>query len=214
MGPVQIVFILINLSIPAWLYFRSSDAGTNPRISWSRFESNMEKIIEASGGFAPCSTDDVVEYLRDLCEKSMERWSPEETTVVERAAAEVIFSCEVRLDATFVQFQLENSTEDFDLKCGLPASYKHLYPTPAFVFDRKGDWVAIEFYARNRQRQSVPMANCHRKLQLALARAERGQRIRFMRLKGDPPDWAMANRMCFEYGTDEGWKKIRSLVKN
>lgn len=215
MGPFHIVFIVINMAIPGWVYYRSSDAKDTPHIKWSPWQDNMERIVGASGGFDGCSKQDVVRYLRQLCEKSMERWTEEDSVIVERASSTIVFSCEVRSDATFVQWRLE-PTEDPDIKCQPVRGDGSMQAAPAFVFDQKGLLSAIEFSARNGERQTVNAANCRRKLQLTLGRKIRTTSMnevdRMPRLKSDPRDYVMANRMCFEYDVTAEWDELRETV--
>lgn len=216
MGPVHIIFILINMAIPGWIYFRTTESQDTPHIKWGPWQDNMERIVEVSGGFQNCSRDDVVRYLRDLCEKSMERWTDEDSVIVERASSTIVFSCEVRADATFVQWRLEN-TEDPDIKCQSGKNQQNIAAGPAFVFDHMGELKAIEFSARNGERQSVNTANCRRKLQLTLTRNVKPDNPeavdRMPRLKSDPRDYVMANRMCFEYDVASEWEPLRSWTQ-
>jgi len=215
MGPFHIIFILVNMAIPSWVYMRSADTKDTPRLKWDPWEENMERIVDVSGGFEDCSNADVVRYLRELCEKSMERWTEQDSVILERASSTVLFSCEVRSDATFVQWRLEE-TEDFDIKCQPGRNRASVGAAPAFVFDQKGALSAIEFSARNGERQSVNAANCRRKLQLTLDRKVRTdtQAVvdKMPRLKSDPIDWVMANRMCFEYDVTSEWEPLRETL--
>lgn len=213
MGPVHIVFILINLAVPSWLYFRSDHDG--PDIAWGQFEDNMEKIVATSGDFGGCSKQEVVAVFRQLCEKSLEQWTDADSVIVERAAPDIVFTCEVRNDASFVQWRIERS-DDYDLNCTPSRKIASDNASPAFVFDKKGELSAIEFFARTGERQSVNIANCRRKLKLALSRPPRGTGMelvdRMPRLKSDPRDFRRANRLCYEYDVDDDWSKLRAQV--
>ncbi len=184
-------------------------------MDWSQFEDNMEKIISASGDFGGCSKAEVVSVFRDLCEKSLEQWTDQDSVIIERAAPDIVFTCEVRNDASFVQWRIEPS-DDYDLKCTPSRKIASDNASPAFVFDKKGDLAAIEFFARTGDRQSVNIANCRRKLKLALNRPISGTGAqvvdRLPRLKSDPRDFRRANRLCFEYDVEEEWTKIRAQV--
>lgn len=200
------------MAIPGWVYMRSADTADTPRLKWDPWEENMEKIVEVSGGFRGCSNDDVVRYIRELCEKSMERWTEQDSVILERASSSILFSCEVRNDATFVQWRLEEN-DDFDIKCQPGAHLDAIAAAPAFVFDQKGALTAIEFSARNGERQSVNSANCRRKLKLTLNRRVKTDNQaaidRMPRLKSDPQDFVMANRMCFQYDVTGEWAALR-----
>ncbi len=215
MTPFHIAFILFNMAIPGWIYFSSSVSTDTPYIKWKPWQHSMEQIVEASGGFEGCSDSDVVRYVRQLCEKSMEEWTEKDSVIMERASSTIVFSCEVRSDATFVQWRLE-ATEDADIKCQPVRGGESIKASPAFVFDRKGLAVAIEFSARNGQRQAVNTANCRRKLKLTLERNIKTttweEVERMPRLKSDPQDFAMANRMCFEYDIAAEWEDLRKVV--
>lgn len=215
MGPVQIVFIIVNLAVPGWLYFRNGES-QGPDMAWSKFEDNMEKIVAATGDFGPCDKDDVVKIFRDLCQESLDRWTEKDSVIMERAAREIVFTCEVRSDASFIQWRRELSQE-YDLKCQPARAIASDQTSPAFVFDKKGGLSAIEFFARDGDRQSVNVANCRRKLKLALDRGTRGSGMqivdRLVRLKSDPIDVITANRMCYQYDVAEQWSKIRAQVE-
>lgn len=191
---------------------RSSDSEDTPRLKWGPWQENMERIVDVSGGFEGCTNEDVVRYVRQLCEKSMEQWTEKDSVILERASSSLLFSCEVRSDATFVQWRLE-STEDPDIKCQPGKNHQNIAASPAFVFDRTGALSAIEFSARNGQRQSVNTANCRRKLKLTLNRNIKPSSIeavdKMPRLKSDPSDFVMANRMCFEYDVTSEWEPLR-----
>ncbi len=203
------------MAIPGWIYFRGADSHDTPYIKWKPWQHSMEQIVDASGGFEGCSNTDVVRYLRQLCEKSMEEWSEKDSVIMERASSTIVFSCEVRSDATFVQWRLENS-EDADIKCQPTRGEDSIKAAPAFVFDRKGILTAIEFSARDGERQAVNTANCRRKLKLTLERnikTTTWDEVEHMpRLKSDPRDYATANRMCFEYDIAAEWQDLRRIV--
>lgn len=175
----------------------------------------MEKIVAASGDFGGCSKDEVVDVFRHLCEKSMEQWTDQDSVIVERAAQDIVFTCEVRNDVSFVQWRIERSDE-YDLNCAPSRKIANDSASPAFVFDKKGELTAIEFYARSGERQSVNIANCRRKLKLALSRPVNGTGMqivdRMPRLKSDPRDFRRANRLCYEYDVAEDWSKMRAQV--
>jgi hypothetical protein len=190
------------MAIPGWVYLRSSESADTPYLKWGAWEENMDKVLEASGGFDSCTNQELISYLRQLCEKSLERWTEKDSVVVERASDSVVLSCEVRSDVTFVQWRLESSSEG-DIKCQ-PGTHKTaMQAEPAFVFNKKGELAAIEFWARNRERQSVNTANCRRKLKLAEDRKLKTDSMeavdKLPHLKSDPKDYVMANRICFEY---------------
>jgi hypothetical protein len=203
------------MALPGWIYLRSSQRDDTPLLKWSAWEDSMEKIVEGSGGFSDCSNGDVVRYLRQLCEGSLERWSKDDSVVLERASNSVVFSCEVRSDVTFVQWRLENSS-DGDIKCRPGPHKQAMEAEPAFVFDKKGELNAIEFWGRNRERQSVNAANCRRKAELTVSRNVKTESMeavdRLPRLKSDPQDWVMANRMCFQYDVNSAWNEMRESV--
>lgn len=184
-------------------------------MNWNKFEDNMEKIIAASGDFGSCDKKKVVEVFRSLCEKSMEQWSEKDSIIVERAAPDIVFTCEVREDASFVQWRIERS-DDYDLDCAPSRKIASDSASPAFVFGKKGDLSAIEFSARTGERQSVNVANCRKKLKLALSRPANGTGMqmvdRMPRLKSDPKDFRRANRLCYEYDVADEWSKMRAQV--
>ncbi len=211
MGAVHIVFIVLNLAVPSWLYFRTSNE--NPKLNWSKFEDNMERIVASTGDFGTCNKEQIVDLFVDLCERSMDEWTSEDSVIMERAAANIVFTCEVRNDASFVQWRLEPS-EQYDLNCHPARKLASESASPAFVFDKQGELTAIEFFARNGDRQSINTKNCRRKLELALKKPAHtgGSNIAdsLPRLKSDPRDHVTANRMCFEYDVAEDWSKLRA----
>lgn len=212
MTPFHIIFILVNMAIPGWVYFRSADSPDTPRLKWSPWQDSMERIVEVSGGFKDCTNGDVVRYIRQLCEKSMDQWSEKDSVILERASSSILFSCEVRTQFTLVQWRLEQ-TNDPDIKCQPGKNQENIAASPAFVFDHKGFLTAIEFSARNGERQAVNTANCRRKLQLSLSRNEKPTNLdgvdHMPHLKSDPTDYVMANRMCFEYDVTSEWGTLR-----
>lgn len=199
-------------AVPGWVYMRSSEREDVPRLKWSAFEDNMSKVIEAGGGFEGCATSEVVQRLRELCETSLERWTEKDSVILEMASPSIVFSCEVRSDVTFVQWRLEHSPTG-GLKCQPGPRADMIKTEPAFVFGKKGDLESIEFWGRNGKRQAVNTANCRRKLQLTLKRnlatASVSAVDRMPRLKSDPQDYVMANRICFEYDVTSEWSKMR-----
>lgn len=217
MGIIPIAFILINLAVPGWLYFRTGEKteSTDPQMNWSHFQDNMEKIVGAAGDFGPCDKKQIVRVFRDLCERSMDAWTEKDSVIIERAARDIVFTCEVRNDVSFVQWRYEAS-DQYDLNCEPARKIASDTAAPAFVFNHKGDLSAIEFFARSGERQSVNVANCRRKLKLALSRPASGSGMtivdRMPRLKSDPRDFVMANRVCYEYDISKDWSKIRAQV--
>lgn len=201
MGAFHIVFIAVNLAIPGWLYFRSSN-DSKPKISWDTFEEQMDHIVTATGDFGGCNKDEVVKVFYQLCERSMDEWTEKDSVIMERAAPDIVFTCEVRSDATFVQWRVEQSSE-YDLNCQPARNVASDNASPAFVFDRKGELSAIEFGARTGERQSINVANCKKKMKLAQSRGT----SEFPRLKSDPRDVATANRMCAQFIKQQGLGK-------
>lgn len=215
MEPILIIFIALNVAVPSWLYFSSKDAGDTPRIKWAPFEENLTRVVKASGGFDGCPDSDVVQYIRNLCERSQDKFKGNDSVIIERASSDTVFSCEARADATFVQWRVEPSQEA-DLPCTSRPQKDSLSHEPTFVFDRVGELMAIEFDAQNGERQAVKSVNCAKKLELVSKKTLSGKgrlAAELPRLKSDPPDYLMANKICIDYHVAEGWEKLRGLYK-
>ncbi len=194
---------------------KSADTSDSPEMKWNVWQDNLEKVLDASGGFRNCSDSEVIRIFRELCEKSMAQRMDHDTTMIEQASSSVVFSCEAFEEVTFVQWRLEQS-EDGNLNCQPGKHREALEAAPSFVFSKTGALVSIEFSARNGERQMVNLANCRRKVELTVKRniqtPDMASIDKLPRLKSDPSDYVMANRMCFEYDITAEWDHVRDSV--
>jgi hypothetical protein len=208
---LEVAFVLVNLAVPYWIW-TSKSVNNLPTVERDAFRKHLFEISEASGGFAPCGTDDVVETISELCDKSRRKYTEKESTAFDRAAVDVVFSCEVQKDAVKVQWLPERSA-DHDMNCEADRDELMAY-APTFVFNLKGQIRQIEYSTPDGGRQTAPMKNC--RLKLKALKAMNGtptSREEFVRrlghLGGDPPDWRTENLMCLEYDPHPGWEPWR-----
>lgn len=162
MAVFGIVFVLINLAVPYWVWNRKS----NDSIDRSKIESTVMSIVDATGGFPPCDRRDVASVVSDLCEKSMRKLSGEESTILERAAVGVVFACEARKDELRITFTPEQSP-NHDLTCS-SARADLLALGPSYHANLKGQLRRIEFSNSQGQRDQVDFTECRRKLKVAM----------------------------------------------
>src|SRR5688572_21463106 len=98
MGAAQIIFILINIAVPYWMWTSSSRSDKNSPIKWGAWEKTMSRILDASGGFS-CPTREVLTDIRALCERSQDGMSGKKTEIFEQLISDTLFSCEVKPDS-------------------------------------------------------------------------------------------------------------------
>ncbi len=172
----------------------------------------MARIVASDGGFPDCSTLDLVDIFRDLCDLSKAKLTESGTVVMERASKEVVFSCEAGSDFIRTSWRLEES-EKADLKCRDPSG--DIIPhAPAFLFDLKGRLRSIEFSATSGKRESIGMRSCREKLKVAKslnpAPATLDEFFQALgRTPGDPEDYLTANFICFVFDLSPIWHSWR-----
>lgn len=101
MGFVAIGFIVINLAVPYYIWGIKADKN---QMNWSALNKNIERIIQAQGGFNNCPTKELSPILVDLCKESAIK-KQKETVPVERAGNDVLFACEVGENSAVLNFQ-------------------------------------------------------------------------------------------------------------
>ena len=156
MGVFQIGFLLLNLTVPYFIW--SNSTKKVPSTNSAVWEKSMARIVASDGGFPDCSVLQLVDIFRDLCDNSRAKFSENTTVVMERASKEVVFACEAGKDFIRASWRLEDS-ERADLKCRDPSG--DIIPhAPAFLFDLDGRLRAIEFSATSGKRESIRMRSC------------------------------------------------------
>jgi hypothetical protein len=209
---LEVAFVLVNLAVPYWIW-TSKSTNNLPTVEREAFRKRLFEISEASGGFAPCKTIEVVETIDELCQKSRAKFTDKESMAFERAGADVVFSCEVRKDSLKVQWFPERDSEP-DLNCEADRDEMMAY-APTFIFNLKGQIRQIEYSTPAGGRQTAPMQNCRRKLKTvkAMGGGPPTTRAEFIRRLGhlvnDPPDWQTENLMCLGYDPHPDWEPWR-----
>lgn len=207
----EVAFLLVNLAVPYWIW-TSKSTSTLPKVAHESIKKTVHELSEAAGGFAPCDSTDVADLIDDLCEKSREKWTEKESVAFERAAANVVFSCEVKKGEVNVQW-LPNSDGDHDLNCIADREQLMAYG-PTFVLNLKGQMRRIEYSTPEGGRAATPMLNCRQKLK----RARGFTRIpastdAFLDALGnipnDPPDYLTGNLICLGFDPHPGWDPWR-----
>lgn len=210
MGVFQIGFLLLNLTVPYFIWSNSTKKVTST--DSAVWEKSMARIVASDGGFPGCSVLQLVEIFRDLCDNSRAKLSQNTTVVMERASKEVVFACEAGKDFIRTSWRLEDS-EKADLKCRDPSG--DIIPhAPAFLFDLDGRLRAIEFSAASGERESIRMRSCREKLKIAKglnpAPATMDDFFQALgRSPGDPKDYLTANFICFVFDLSPLWHTWR-----
>jgi len=205
MGPFQIAFIAMNLILPAWLYIRSDTLG----VKWETWEQSMTRLINASGG-ANCPTEDIVSKIEDLCKKSGRKASKQEAVIMEQDIGASTYSCEWRRETMSVKIS-RAAEKDVKDECVLKDSRSTLTVQPAFVFNPKGFVSSISFDGADGERQTIAISSCRRKLKRLKGEASSSEELEatMPAAPNDPPDYRIANRMCWVFDAASGWKAIR-----
>jgi hypothetical protein len=209
MGVFQVLFLLINVSLPVYFITRTSD--TAPQTNWGAWEKSMARLIDSDGGFPGCSTLSLVNTLEDMCEESRRQMTEKKTIVVEQAGDGVVFRCEYTSTSIRVGWRLKES-KDTDVKCRSPGG--SIAPlSPGFTFAHDGRMRSLEFNGPNGKRQIMPMRNCRIKIVRAKKLTPPPTRAEFLVRLGqaprDPPDHLNANFMCFVFDLSPRWLEWR-----
>lgn len=222
MGVGHLLFILVNMAVPYWIWVKKSDS---PQVEWTNFNKNLTRIIDAKKGFENCPTPTVVDAVRDLCVQSASQFN-EKSLPVARAGEDLIFICEVDENVATVTFQkLPHDASAIDAHAdsimrnsgGEKLSCRaggRVQSSPAFMFNMSGWLTHIYFHASGGSRQRVPVQSCRFKLKRAeelnpqpLTREE--LLMKLPRAEGDPEDVLGANQACLEYDVAARWKSLR-----
>lgn len=219
MGAFQIVFILLNLTVPAWLYFRKAPADDKPKaneIQWAVLDKNVEKVIVNGGGFPPCSSRGVMLYLKQACKASEEKLADGKSWMIEQAGPDVTFSCEVTNKYVQISWIKENNGGDSDMDCADSSGTQLTKMSPLFEFTYQGLFRRIEFDSALGARETVMISNCRKKLKIAQAISASdlsdlaGQ---IGRQDRDPTDYMRANQLCATYDIASPWNAVRKTLK-
>lgn len=208
---LEIAFVLVNLAVPYWLWSKKS-ATTLPAIEREALGRNIFRVVDASGGFPPCSTLEVTETIQELCDESRRRWTEKETVAFERAGVDVVFSCEVHKDEVKVKWTPEQGGEH-DLKCQ-SATDDQIDLAPAFSFNLKGQLRTISYSTPAQQRAVTQLTRCRKKLAstrtiASVPESEEEFLRSLVHLKGDPQDYITANRACLMFDPAPDWEPFR-----
>jgi hypothetical protein len=209
MGIFEILFVAMNVALPAWLWTRSTVDKSHT--DWPVWEKNVARIIESDEGFPPCPTLKVVDILRDLCLKSQDRFKAAQPALTEGASKSVVFSCEYHQDGITVGWRLENTSGN--LECGDPGG-SLIEHSPTFDFNSDGRMKSIGFWGQDNSRQSVPYRNCRTKAATVKTirqppRELNGFLERIGHTAKDPADYMTANLFCLTYDSSALWKPWR-----
>jgi hypothetical protein len=214
MGVFQIIFIAVNLSIPYWLWSRSSREPEQPKIKWEALGANLHRILESSGGYT-CAPSKVVDRVRELCEQSEEKLTDKTTLAFEQIISNMLYRCEVKKSSvaiTITPLVGENGDEEMDDECTAFDSYQTLAMNPEFLFTYSGFVNRMSFSSGPTTRQMVLISNCRKKLKVArsIAAADQSEFVeRLGQLPNDPSDFHSANRLCLIYDSAPGWMEVR-----
>ncbi len=217
MGPFQIIFILINLAVPYWIWSGDDTDKSGPSIEWQAWTKNMKRLVESTGKNT-CRSSEMVDKIRGLCHQSEARLTPDETVVFERVIGNTLFSCTVHNDYLLVRFYPydDSGTEDHEA-CTILDSHKRVQLEPEFLFTHKGFVNSISFNGGDGQRQSVPIKNCRMKLKKAKALKPKSLadfEKSLGQMQGDPADYLTANRFCLSYDLAADWQPLQSQLLN
>jgi hypothetical protein len=207
----QVAFVLVNLTVPYLLWSRKTES-TLPQVEPRTIEKTVFNLVESAGGFPPCSSQDVVDYITDLCEQSRREYSEKNTVTFERASDEVVFACEVQKSRVQISWRPEASEKN-DLACKINIE-QHVDYAPKFSINLLGKLQAIEFNTSEGQRQRTPVLNCRLKLKSLLQAhktppTEDDFLLELGRTANDPSDHVTANRVCLIYDVAPAWTAWR-----
>ncbi len=211
MGAFQIIFVAVNLIVPYWIYKSrtSSDAAPAIQFDWNKWEYTMGSTLLASGGFN-CPVADVMRDVRDLCQKSEDKWDGKSMSYFEQAIGNSLISCGARGDGLDVQISRPDTYEDET--CMATDRSDTIGLAPIFEFNLKGLLRAISFTGPNNDVQKIKILSCRKKLK----RLKGVKAATFEELvskmgsdPGDPPDQQSANHLCVVYDPATGWNPWR-----
>jgi hypothetical protein len=213
MGIFQILFVVINLALPAYFLTRTSQKA--PSAAWGLWEKSMSRLIDSDGGFPGCSTLDLVSTLEDLCETSHLQLTPRESVSVERTSAQLTFYCEYTKQSIRVGWRLQDN-KDATLKCRDPGGAMAPH-APGFTFALNGRMRSMEFNAEDGSRQSLPAINCRRKVAAIKDMTPPHELDQLFQVMGhsnsDPPDYLTGNFMCFVFDLSPLWSPWRDRFR-
>lgn len=235
MGVGHIIFILLNMAVPYWIWTSNSEI---VQIDWKNFDKNLARIIDAKKGFENCATSLVVTVIHELCVQSASQLK-EHSVAAEKAALDLKVICEVGENVTIVTFQAlspapsaEPLTEEKPVELtdeagqeppsvlnsegGLTCkSRSGVKDSPSFLFNTSGWLTHIDFNTASGRRQRVPVQNCRVKLKRAdkikpVPATREEFLMKLPRLHGDPEDVYGANQACLDYDVAIRWKNWRA----
>jgi hypothetical protein len=210
MGVFQILFIAINVAFPVWLWTRTSTEKS--QTDWPVFERNLARVVESDEGFPGCNSFDIVDIFHQLCEKSFQESNGGQTLPMERASAQVVFSCIYKKDNINISWRLEEG-HPVEMSCADPGGVV-IGHGPGFNFNSAGKIKSIEFYNEDNERESVPYRNCRVKAarikKMSAPPATLPEFLQALgKTAGDPPDFYHANMMCFTFDSSPLWAPWR-----
>jgi hypothetical protein len=212
MGPFQILFIVITVGFPAWLWTRTSTEKS--KTDWIAFDRNLSRIVESDEGFPGCSTMDIIDIFHELCKDSYQKSGEgQRAPPVERASSDLVFSCHYTKGNIEVAWRLEEGHKS-EMNCHDPGG-DVVSHGPGFNFTVGGKIKSIEFYNTDNERERIPYRNCRLKAGKIKAISERAPAALsdFLFALGkdakDPQDYYHGNMMCFTFDSSPLWKPWR-----
>jgi len=215
MGAIQVVFILLNLTIPYWLWTSRSSADL-PEVQWEVLGRNFTRLADAGGGFAPCNPQDLKDEMERLCRNSQQNFTKEKSSVQQISAKAFTMTCEVKKDHLAMNWR-PDQVEDPDLECQPQKPYLSRY-APTFFFNLKGVMVAIEYNNPLGVRERVKIKNCRQKLADLTAQSPAPNSIstyvkNLKRQADDPKSNGVAARVCLAYDIAPKWNSWRATLE-
>jgi hypothetical protein len=210
MGVFEVIFVVLTVAVPAWLWTRTSTEKV--KIDWSTWDRNVARLIDSDGGFPGCETLQAVDVFQDLCEASRQHEREGNPLAVERASKQVVFSCLYKKQSMTIHWRLEDNSEG-TMDCGDPGG--HLVTLgPGATFDQQGRIKTLDYWGENNDRESVPYRNCRVKaLRAKTMTSPPADFIGFLQKIGrtdrDPSDFMSANLMCYTFDSSPLWKPWR-----
>jgi hypothetical protein len=137
MGVGHIIFILLNMAVPYWIWTSNSE---NVQIDWKNFDKNLARIIDAKKGFENCPTPAVVTVIHELCVQSASQLK-EHSVAAEKSAQDLKVICEVGENVTIVTFQAfspQGSDTNGELHMRAPSAEPLSEEKPAEPTDEAG----------------------------------------------------------------------------
>src|SRR5579872_3133978 len=145
MGVFEVIFVVLTIALPAWLWTRASTEKV--KIDWGTWEKSVARVIDSDGGFPNCNTLTAVDVFHDICETSRQHEAAGKPMAVERASKQVVFSCLFKSGNMTIHWRLEDNAES-TMDCGDPGG--HLVTIgPGFTFNSQGRIKTLEFWGEN-----------------------------------------------------------------